>query len=41
LFIGFINLSVGLTAVFHLNIILHSDETNTYWFPASRSGIWI
>jgi len=24
-----------------LNIIWYCDETNTYWFPESRSGIWI
>jgi len=23
------------------NIILYCDETNTYCFPDSRSGIWI
>jgi len=34
-------LSLGKTAVFHLNIIWYCDETNTFLFPGSRPGIWI
>jgi len=26
---------------FHSNIIWYCDETNTHWFPESRSGICI
>jgi len=41
-FVGVINFINGRAdGSIRLNIIWYCNETNTYWFPGSRSGIWI